>query len=113
MLPKGWVETTLGHIAAFNPKHKSDLLPESNVSFVPMSAIDEHSGKIVESASRKYKEVSKGYTHFSDGDVIFAKITPCMENGKAAIAQDLVNGLACGSTEFFVFRPEGIEASLL
>lgn len=113
MLPQGWVETTLGHIAAFNPKHKSDLLPESNVSFVPMSAIDEHSGKIVESALRKYKEVSKGYTHFSDGDVIFAKITPCMENGKVAIAQDLVNGLACGSTEFFVFRPEGIEASLL
>lgn len=113
MLPQGWVETTLGQIAAFNPKHTSDLSLESNVSFVPMSAVDEYSGKIVDSVPRKYKEVSKGYTHFSDGDVIFAKITPCMENGKAAIAQSLVNGVACGSTEFFVFRPEGIEATLL
>lgn len=55
--------------------------------------------------NRPFREVSKGYTRFRDGDVLFAKITPCMENGKAAIAMDLKNGLGCGSTEFHVLRP--------
>ncbi len=56
---------------------------------------------------RPFGEVKKGYTHFADGDVILAKITPCMENGKAASVRGLVNGLACGTTEFFVFRSRG------
>ncbi len=54
---------------------------------------------------RNYGEVRKGYTRFAEGDVLFAKITPCMENGKVAIAKGLTNGSGCGSTEFHVIRP--------
>ena len=52
------------------------------------------------------------YTQFVEGDVIFAKITPCMENGKAAIVKEAINGIAYGSTEFFVLRPYGVDVSL-
>ena len=63
---------------------------------------------------RPYGEVSKGYTRFSEGDVLFAKITPCMENGKIAIARGLNNGRGCGSTEFHVLRPhEGVSRDFL
>ena len=57
------------------------------------------------SQAKNYGEVRKGYTRFSEGDVLFAKITPCMENGKVAIAKGLTNGSGCGSTEFHVIRP--------
>ena len=55
---------------------------------------------------RQVAEVEKGYTYFQEGDVLFAKITPCMENGKCAIAKRLVNGIGFGSTEFHVIRPK-------
>jgi type I restriction enzyme S subunit len=70
-----------------------------------MAAVSDVSGKIVSQSPRPLSEVWTGYTHFAEGDVIFAKITPCMENGKAAVARDLIGGLACGSTEFYVIRP--------
>lgn len=74
------------------------------VTFVPMQAVDEHYGMIKERLTRPYSEVKKGYTSFQAGDVLFAKITPCMENGKAAIARDLENNIGFGSTEFHVLR---------
>ncbi len=64
------------------------------------------SGDIDVSDIRIYKEVKKGFTLFQDGDVLFAKITPCMENGKGAIAGSLTNGKDAGSTEFHVLRPD-------
>jgi type I restriction enzyme, S subunit len=70
-----------------------------------MPAVDADSGAITQSVDRPYTEVSKGFTAFRDGDVIMAKITPCMENGKAAIARCLTSGLGFGSTEFHVLRP--------
>jgi len=74
------------------------------VSFVPMSAVDEHRGVISRVQERQLAEVSSGYTSFQDGDDLFAKITPCMENGKAALATNLTNGIGRGSTEFYVLR---------
>ena len=65
-------------------------------------AVDEQRGVIAEQETRAYREVAKGYTYFRDNDVLFAKITPCMENGKAAIAHGLTNGIGFGSTEFHV-----------
>jgi type I restriction enzyme S subunit len=65
------------------------------------------SGTITEPQVRTLGEVRKGYTHFADGDVISAKITPCMENGKSASVRGMTNGLACGTTEFYVFRSRG------
>lgn len=70
-----------------------------------MAAVDAELGAIGEPAERPLSQVRKGYTAFGDHDVLFAKITPCMENGKAAIAKNLTNGLGFGSTEFHVLRP--------
>ena len=75
------------------------------VSFIPMAAVEARTGKVDISRVRPYGEVRKGYTPFSEGDVLFAKITPCMENGKVAVARGLTNGSGCGSTEFHVLRP--------
>ena len=72
-----------------------------------MAAVEEGSGRLDASQTRPLGSVRKGYTPFSENDVIFAKITPCMENGKIALATGLKNGRAYGSTEFFVFRPYG------
>jgi type I restriction enzyme, S subunit len=113
-LPTGWVETTLGEIADFNPKHPPTFDRNLPISFVPMPAVDEHTGTITAPLTRVLSEVWTGFTHFADQDVIFAKITPCMENGKAAVAAGLLNGIACGSTEFHVMRSTGaVEPSLL
>jgi type I restriction enzyme S subunit len=75
------------------------------ISFVPMRSVEEETGRIDCSEARPWRDVKKGYTPFEDGDVIFAKITPCMENGKYALATGLIGGRAAGSTEFHVFRP--------
>jgi restriction endonuclease S subunit/predicted ATPase len=110
-LPKGWVRTTVGEVCAMNPRMSfNDPLPDhTEVSFVPMAAVEEESGRLDSSQIRTLGSVRRGYTPFSENDVIFAKITPCMENGKIALATGLKNGVGYGSTEFFVFRPyEGL-----
>jgi type I restriction enzyme S subunit len=106
-LPNGWVKGTIDELCALNPKHDNELSDETPVSFVPMAAVSDVLGTITEAQVCILGEVRKGYTHFADGDVIFAKITPCMENGKAASVRGMTNGLACGTTEFYVFRPRG------
>jgi type I restriction enzyme S subunit len=70
-----------------------------------MSAVDDESGTIVAAEERPFEQVKSGYTYFEENDVLFAKITPCMENGKAAIARGLLGGIGFGSTEFHVLRP--------
>jgi type I restriction enzyme, S subunit len=68
--------------------------------------VDEIHGTIARPERRSYREVARGFTYFREEDVLFAKITPCMENGKAAIARGLLNGIGFGSTEFHVLRPK-------
>src|SRR5438046_5232456 len=83
-------------------------------SFIPMKCVEEESGRFEPLDDRKVADVRKGYTPFRDGDVIFAKVTPCMENGKAAVMKGLTNGIGFGSTEFFTLRPKiGLEANYL
>jgi len=106
-LPSGWTPAKLSELAEFNPKHDVRLDRTMKVAFVPMPAVDANAGEIVAAVDRSLGEVWKGFTHFADDDVIFAKITPCMENGKIAVASDLTNGRACGSTEFHVLRSRG------
>lgn len=104
-LPESWIWTRLGEIAEVNPKlQKDDISYDMKVSFLPMKAVEERTGKFDLSIIKKYSEVRKGYTPFADGDIIFAKITPCMENGKIAIVNNLKNGIGFGSTEFHVVR---------
>jgi len=102
----------LSQAVEVNPKLDRSLLNDDlDVSFVPMAAVEALAGGIDVSTVRKYGEVKKGYTHFRDGDILFAKVTPCMENGKMAIARKLVNGVGFGSTEFHVLRPRaGVDA---
>jgi len=102
----------LSEAVEVNPKiDRTTLHDDLDVSFVPMAAVEALSGDIDVSTIRKYAEVKKGYTHFRDGDILFAKVTPCMENGKMAIARKLVNGVGFGSTEFHVLRPRaGVDA---
>jgi type I restriction enzyme S subunit len=70
-----------------------------------MSAVDAVRGVIAERQTKPYAEVANGYTWFAEGDVLFAKITPCMQNGKHAIAQGLIGGVGFASTDFHVIRP--------
>jgi hypothetical protein len=106
-LPVGWLEERLEELCSFNPRHDSLTDRKQEVSFVPMSAVCENQGIILDHEARLLEDVWRGYTHFQNNDVIFAKITPCMENGKIALASKLFNGLACGSTEFHVLRSLG------
>ena len=104
-LPQGWTTAPLSNIADINPRHPRDLGDDLLVSFAPMPALSESQPDFRELRERPLSEVRKGFTHFAEGDVLFAKITPCMENGKAAVATRLRNGLGCGTTELHVLRP--------
>ena len=102
-----WNSASISQVAEVNPSRQGWDPPSSSdmVSFVPMRAVDDLTGTILWPETSKYEDVKSGYKWFVDGDVIFARITPCMQNGKAAIARDLVNGVGFGSTEFIVIRP--------
>lgn len=106
-MPEGWVRSLLTQVSELNPPKppRDALAPGAPVTFVPMPAVDAEAGAITAPEVRAFATIRNGYTAFRDGDVIMAKITPCMENGKAAIARNLESGLGFGSTEFHVLRP--------
>lgn len=84
-------------------RYATNLKDSDSVSFIPMSAVSEISKTIKHEETRAYSEVKKGYTPIKSGDLIVAKITPCYENGKQAIAT-VSTKFAYGSTEFHTFR---------
>jgi type I restriction enzyme S subunit len=113
-LPEGWCWAKMNAVALVNPSTNFDALdPTSELPFIPMAAVAEETGKIDISARRPMQSVTKGYVRFQEGDVIFAKITPCMENGKVAPVVGLPRGYAAGSTEFHVFRPAAVDQRYL
>ena len=83
----------------------SNLPKDTEVSFVPMEQVGED-GTLLLDRSKPIDEVYQGFTYFRNGDVLVAKITPCFENGKGALAKDLKNGIGFGTTEFHVLRPK-------
>lgn len=103
---ESWEQCSISDVCTVNPKKADtkDLPDELEVSFFPMPALSEIYGEITEPQTRLLKEVRSGFTNFSEGDVVFAKITPCMENGKSAVVGKLVNDIGYGTTEFFVLR---------
>ena len=101
---KGWGLSNLGDCCELNPRRPRDLDDTALYSFVPMPAVSEK-GIIDTSDWKAYVDVFKGFTYFAENDVLFAKITPCMENGKGGVAVGLKNGTGFGSTEFHVLRP--------
>ena len=95
-----------------NPKRPPlEFEDEEIVSFVPMDAVSDKDGTISK-RNTEFAKVSKGYTVFQENDLIWAKITPCMQNGKSAVARNLYRGVGFGSTEFHVLRPRTKEADI-
>lgn len=95
------------------PTRTRDLSSDTLVSFVPMSDVSDF-GEWTHRQAKTLGSIGNGYTAFQEGDVLFAKITPCMENGKGMLAQGLANGIGLGSTEFHVLRPkQGINPKLI
>lgn len=108
-LPKGWVVARLDELVILNPKQDFD--DELAAGFVPMSLAPTNFLGKLHFEERSWGGIKKAYTNFKDGDVILAKVTPCFENGKAAVVEDLPNGIGAGSSEFYVLRPSHEEVS--
>lgn len=101
-----WDNVKLSKVALVNPSgaYKGQAV-DTPISFVPMEVVDETFSEITTKGETTIAQ-SSGFTKFREGDLLWAKITPCMQNGKSAIAKNLTNGLGCGSTEFFILRPK-------
>ena len=83
-LPQGWVTAPLNQIAEINPRHPKDLDGAMPVTFVPMAALSESKPRFQFTEEGPLGEVRKGFTHFAERDVLFAKITPCMRGPSVA-----------------------------
>ena len=104
-VPAHWDLCSLRRRVAMNPS-KSEIATldrDLEISFLPMEAVGEQ-GQLDLDRKRPIREVENGYTYFHDGDVTFAKITPCFENGKGALMRGLTNGAGFGTTELTVIR---------
>ncbi|MGB8246440.1 MAG: restriction endonuclease subunit S [Chlorobium sp.] len=105
-IPEHWEVKRLRFVVQLNPSKKEITLDDSQlVSFVPMDSVCEYGG-IDPLIEKELLEVNNGYTFFANNDVVVAKITPCFENGKGALAINLTNNIAFGTTELHVLRSE-------
>ena len=91
-------------MVALNPKN--DAQDQTEAGFSPMQLLGTEFRSSVGFEPRPWGEIKKSYTHFANGDVLLAKITPCFENGKAGLVAGMPNGIGAGSSEYFVCRPE-------
>ena len=101
-IPEGWVWCRLGDISLINPKN--NLNDELDVSFIPMTLISEGFSNVHTSEVKKWKNIKERYTHFCNEDIGIAKITPCFENRKSVIFNNLKNGVGAGTTELYILR---------
>jgi len=104
-LPDSWCWVRLKDVCIINPRNKLDN--DLDISFIPMPLIDDgYSGRHTAEV-RRWQEVKTGFTHFAEGDVGVAKITPCFENRKSTVFENLSNGYGAGTTELHVLRSFG------
>ena len=102
-IPDSWLWVRLKDVFLINPRNK--LHDSLEVSFIPMPLIDDgYSGKHTAEV-RQWKKVKTGFTHFAEGDIGIAKITPCFENRKSTVFNNLANGYGAGTTELHILRP--------
>ena len=101
-IPTAWRWACLDDLGT--TRVRNDVEDSARASFVPMALISSTYGVAAQSEERTWSEIKKGFTHFADGDVVMAKITPCFENAKSAVMRNLVNGVGAGTTELHVFR---------
>ena len=104
-MPQGWEWASLATIGVINPRN--DAPDETLASFVQMSSIPVEFSAAHVSEPRPWKDIKSGFTQFAEGDVGVAKITPCFENGKSTVFQNLSNGIGAGTTELHIVRPLG------
>jgi type I restriction enzyme, S subunit len=102
-LPDSWRWSRLVDVGEINPKCEAD--DDAAGSFVSMSGVPQIHGVDVVAETMPWREIKQGFTHFANGDVVLAKITPCFENGKAAVIKGLINSVGAGTTELHVVRP--------
>lgn len=107
-LPEGWKWCRLGDVFEINPKVKADDALQA--SFIPMEKIEPNNKNQFSFSVDLWGKIKKNHTQFQNGDVCFAKISPCFENGKAFIADGLENGIGSGTTELIVLRNHDIDS---
>ena len=105
-LPSGWCIAAIRDTFEINPKNKAD--GDKEAGFVPMASICDGFNNSFIYTPRKWDEIKNGFTHFANGDIAVAKISPCLENRKSMILRNLPNGIGCGTTELLVFRSKVI-----
>ena len=102
-IPEGWTVERLKNLYSVNPKN--DIAnDETIVSFVPMNLINDRFLYNCTYELKQWKDCKKGFTHFADGDLGFAKISPCFENRKSVVFSNLKNGYGAGTTELYILR---------
>jgi len=105
-LPSGWCIAAIHDVFEINPKNIADGNTEAG--FVPMASICDGFNNSFIYTPRKWDEIKTGFTHFANGDIAVAKISPCLENRKSMILRNLPNGIGSGTTELLVFRSKVI-----
>jgi type I restriction enzyme S subunit len=102
-IPENWCITRIKNAFLINPRNKAE--DENNAGFVPMTNICDGYFNRFTYETKKWTEIKTGFTHFADGDIAVAKISPCLENRKSMVLNNLPNGIGAGTTELHVFRP--------
>ena len=106
-LPPNWTFTKIKNVFEINPKTQAD--DNLDVAFVPMANISDGYRNLFTYDKRKWRSIKSGFTHFQNGDIAVAKISPCLENRKSVVFSSLPNGLGAGTTELHIFRSLGID----
>jgi len=106
-LPPNWIFTKIKNVFKINPRTQAD--DDMDVAFVPMANISDGFRSLFTYDIRKWGGIKSGFTHFQNGDIAVAKISPCLENRKSVVFNSLPNGLGAGTTELHIFRPLGID----
>ena len=101
-VPESWEWTRTGSLFQVNPRNR--LPDDLDAGFMPMPLLSDGFGNHHDFQIRKWKEIKTGFTHFADGDIVIAKITPCFQNRKSAVISGLPNGFGAGTTELHVLR---------
>ena len=110
-LPMGWEWAQIAQLGVVSPRNKAQ--DDHRASFVPMKLIAAEYGVGHQHEARPWADIRKGYTHFAEGDVGLAKITPCFENGKSTVFRNLIGGIGSGTTELHVVRPLFVTADYI
>ena len=103
-LPDGWCYSTIKEVFIINPRNKVD--DDVEVGFVPMANITDGYNNTFKYEKKRWGKIKTGFTHFADGDIAVAKISPCLENRKSVVLKGLPNGIGAGTTELHVFRSQ-------